>query len=67
MSTFNTRDRINECGALRIELKFLLYFLRNRCTRTFTPERLKLELLVGWLVNKNNSPSILRCRQKKML
>ena len=52
-------------GALRIELKFLL---RNRCARTFTSERLKLELLVGWQVNKNNSPvcstSILRRRQK---
>ena len=55
-------------GVLRIKLKFLLYFLRNRCARTLTPERLKLELLVGWQVNKNNSPvsstSILRRRQK---
>ena len=55
-------------GTLRIELKFLLYFLRNRCTRTFTPKRLKLELLVGWQVNKNNShicsTSILHRRQK---
>ena len=60
-----------DLGVLRIELKFLLLFLRNRCARTFTPERLKLELLVGWQVNKNNSPvsstSILRLRQIKML
>ena len=38
-----------------------------RCASTFTPERLKLELLVGWQVNKNNSPvcstSILHRRQ----
>ena len=55
-------------GPLRIELKFLLYFLRNRCAPTFTPERLQLELLVGWQVHKTNSPvsstSILHRRQK---
>ena len=57
-----------DIGVLRIELKFLLGLLRNRCARTFTPERLKLEHLVGWQVNKNNSPvnstSIPRRRQK---
>ena len=62
---------VNERGALRIELKLLLKFLRNRCTRTFTPERLKLELLVGWQVNKNDSPVcstlILHRKQKRML
>ena len=33
-----------EYGPLRIKLKFLLKFLRNSCARTFTPERLHLEL-----------------------
>ena len=58
-------------GVLRIELKFLLYFVRNRCARTFTPERLKLELIVSWQVNKNYSPvsstSILGRRQKDVI
>ena len=43
-------------GPLRIDLKFLLKLLRNRCERTFTPERLQLQPLVGWQVNKKNSP-----------
>ena len=46
---------VNDRGSLRIELKFLLTFLRNRCARTFTSERLQFELLVGWQVNKKNS------------
>ena len=36
--------------SLRIELKFRLKFLHNRCAGTFTPERLQSELLVGWQV-----------------
>ena len=51
-----------------IELKFKLKSLRNRCARAFTPERLQLELLVGWQVNKKKGPecstSILHRRQK---
>ena len=43
-------------GPLLIELKFLLKLLRNRCARTFTLERLQLQPLVGWQINKNNSP-----------
>ena len=39
--------------------------------RTLTPERLQLELSVGWQVNKNNSPvcsiSILYRRQKYVI
>ena len=45
--------------------------VRHGCARPFTPERLKLGLLVGWQVNKNNSPvcstSILRRRQKNVI
>ena len=33
-----------DTGPLRIELKFLLKLLRNRCVRTFASERLQLEL-----------------------
>ena len=35
---------VSETGPLRIELKFLLQFLRNSCARTFTSYRLQLEL-----------------------
>ena len=45
----------NTSGPLRIELKSLLKLLRNKCARTFTPERLQLQPLVGWQVNKKNS------------
>ena len=38
----NTSDSVT--GPLRIELKFLLKFLRSCCARTFTPERLQLQL-----------------------
>ena len=44
-------------GPLRIVLKFLLKLLRNRCARTFTPERLQLQPSVSWQVNKKNSPA----------
>ena len=47
---------IEDTGALRFELKFLLKSLRNRCARWFTPERLQLQPLAGWQVNKKNSP-----------
>ena len=67
MQTNHALD-INYICSLRIEIKSLLKLLRNRCARTFTPERLQLQPLVGWHVNKKNSPvcstSILHPRQK---
>ena len=33
----------NDIGPLRIQLKLLLKFLRNRCVRKFTPKQLQLQ------------------------
>ena len=59
-----------DCSPLRIKLKSLLTFLCNRCARAFTPERLQLQFLAGWQVNKINSPvcstSILHRIQKNI-